>query len=83
MTESRPAGHRRMRSLLRNYYGIGEEEKPQNTDPTSLDSPCFDKDKFIQKQLRTKKLSALVATEVKMKKGNLMNGYHCFILVIY
>ena len=82
MSESRPAGHRRMRSLLRNYYGIGEEEKPQNTDPTSLDSPCFDKDKFLQKQLRTKKLSALVATEVKMKKGNLLIVY-CYFLVIY
>ena len=42
----------------------------------------FDKDKFLQKQLRTKKLSALVATEVKMKKGNLLIVY-CYFLVIY
>jgi len=33
-----------------------------------LDSPAFQKDKYIQKQLRTKKLSALVSTEVKLKK---------------
>lgn len=61
--------HKRMRSLLRNYYGIDEEEKPQQSDPLSLDAPNFSKEKYLQKQLKTKKLSSLVTTEVKLKKG--------------
>lgn len=71
MAEREPNTHRRMRSLLRNYYGIEEEEKPQQTDPLSLDAPNFSKDKYLQKQLKSKKLSSLVTTEVKLKRGNL------------
>ena len=69
--EARPQTHRRMRSLLRNYYGIQEDNTPQNVDPLSLDSSSFDKDKFLQKQLRTKKLTALTSAEIKLKKGRI------------
>jgi hypothetical protein len=68
MEDERPS-HSRTRSLLRMFYGISDEAKSENIDPMSLDSTAFDKDRFIQKQLREKKLSPLVATEVKLKKG--------------
>lgn len=63
--------HRRMRSLLRNYYGIGDQEQQQQVvDPLSLDSTGFDKEKFVQRELKTKKLDALRSTHSKLKKGS-------------
>ena len=66
--DGKDGGHRRMRSLLRNYYGIGEEETKVK-DPLNIDADSFESQTFLLKELQSKNLNQLMKSKNSLLKG--------------
>lgn len=72
--KERPVDGRRVRSMLKSYYGVSDGDTSTSSDPSNIDTAAFDPDKYFDGLLKVSSLSELVSKDSEMVSGKLQHS---------